>query len=164
MTMCVFACVVQPEPIRSHFYVTYGSALQMLATRDLSACRQLVERSFGSFLASSNQRRADAARDAAENQLAEYEAVLGAYTNEELAAYVKLQERLTSEVRTESYLLEQEAATTTATIESLLPFVRSGTAAKLADGSDALLLDDAPRALAAKLPTLFASVRRPPLA
>jgi len=62
-----------------------------------------------------------------------------------------------AQLRTESYLVEQEAATTTSTIESLLPFVRSGTAARLADGSDAMLLDDAPKALAAKLPTLFAS-------
>ena len=59
-----------------------------------------------------------------------------------------------AQLRTESYLVEQEAATTTSTIESLLPFVRSGTAARLADGSDAMLLDDAPKALAAKLPPM----------
>ena len=43
------------------------------------------------------------------------------------------------------------------TIESLLPFVRAGTAALLTDGTSCLLLEDAPPSLAAKLPTLFSS-------
>ena len=31
-----------PEPIASHFFVTYGSALQMLKARPLDDCRELV--------------------------------------------------------------------------------------------------------------------------
>ena len=68
-----------------------------------------------------------------------------------------MQERLTSELRTETYLREQEASTNAQTIESLLPFVRAGTAALLTDGTSCLLLEDAPPSLAAKLPTLFSS-------
>ena len=146
-----------PEPIRSHFYVTYGSALQMLRTRKVEECRGLVERSFGSYLASATERSADEAKEAMADELSRVNDLLAAHSEAELAAYVKLAERLTAEQRTETYLIEQEAATTTQTIESLLPFVLSGTAARLTDGSAAMLLDDAPAEIAARMPTLFAA-------
>ena len=101
---------------------------------------------------------------------------------EDLAAYAKLEERLTAERRTEVFLREQDASTTAQTMESLLPFVKAGTGVLLADGAwggaaegsgsgsgpgsggaegaagtSGVLLDDAPPPLAAKLPTLFSS-------
>ena len=80
-----------PEQIRSHFYVTYGSALQMLRTRELDECKQLVERSFGSFLASAKERVAGRAEAEAAEALQKVEALLADYSEEELAAYIKLQ-------------------------------------------------------------------------
>ena len=65
-----------PEQIRSHFYVTYGSALQMLRTRELDECKQLVERSFGSFLASAKERVAGRAEAEAAEALQKVEALL----------------------------------------------------------------------------------------
>ena len=63
----------------------------MLATRDLSECKSLVERSFGSFLASADERKQDAAKVAAERELAKAEELLGGFADDELAEYVKLQ-------------------------------------------------------------------------
>lgn len=146
-----------PEPINSHFFVSYGSALQMLAVRPVEACRDLVERSFGTFLAMNEEERASNKLEQADAQLRELDNLLAGVGDEELAAYVKLEERLTAELRTQTYLADQEAATTAQTMESLLPFVRSGTAVRLIDGRCATLIDDAPASLAARLPTVFTS-------
>ena len=147
-----------PEPIKSHFFVTYGSALQMLRQRRLPECRDLVEKSFGSFLASINERRAEEKEQQVDEELASADALLAKWSEEDLAEYTKLEERLTAEKRAEVFLLEQEVSMTAQNNEALLPFVRAGTGVLLADGkTSGLLLEDAPPQLAAKLPTLFAS-------
>lgn len=152
------ALLLQPaEPIASHFYVSYGSALQMLRTLTPEECRGIVGRSFGAFLASSQQRKAAEDLEGVDAQLGEMELLLATYPEEELASYVKLSERLTAERRTLGYLVEQDASEQTQTIEAVVPFVQTGTAILLTDGRPAVLLDDAPAALAARLPSVFSA-------
>merc|ERR1719409_1599593 len=148
------ALVITPaEPLTSHFCVSYSSALQMLRTRSPEACREIVGRSFGAFLSSSQRKDAEIALNDVEQKLSAVDAKLRLYPVAEVAAYVKLAERLTSEKRTLDYLVEQDAADRTETMETLLPYVQSGTAVLLSDGAPAVLLDDAPAKLAAALPS-----------
>ena len=157
-----------PDPISSHFFVTYGGALKMLRTRPLEQCRDLVLRSFGAVLSaekgeSARERQAEAAselqRVAAD--LEQAEALLARHDEDAARDYAKLAERLVAEQRLEGILVEQDTRAAAEVTESLLPYVQVGAAVLLrggdgdgdgdGGGTSALLLDDASPQLAARL-------------
>jgi len=140
-----------PDPISSRYFVSYGCALKLLRLRPLEECREIVQRSFGTFLASAQERKETNQLQELEEALAKSEELLKLFSSTTVEDYMKLDERRTAEVRSQRYLEEQEAQTTAETIESLLPFVATGCVVKLSEGRSAVLLDDASPSVAAAM-------------
>ena len=146
------ALLLRPAgPLSSRLSVSYGSALKVLRTKSLPEVEALVRRSFAAFLATERDAEAETEEARVASQLAAACEVLAPYSEEGVAEYAKLTERLSAEQRAEDYLMAQEAQAAQEVIETVLPFVQAGAAAVLADGSAALLLDDAPEPLGAAL-------------
>lgn len=152
----VYQILLQPpEPIRSHFTLSYGTVLQMLESgRSVEECRAVVERSFGTFLASRKAARAEASVVQLETKLREAEDLLAGISENDLTAFVKMQGRLRAEERAEAYLAEQDAHLVAENLEELLPFMPKGTAVRLQDGRSGQILEDAPEDLDADVVVL----------
>jgi superfamily II RNA helicase len=98
----------QPDPLVSQFAPSYGMVMNLLQTHSLEEARQLVERSFGQYLANlSLQPQIDNLESVAE-QLAQLEIDLAGVDLSLWESYEKLRERLREERRLLK-LLEQQA-------------------------------------------------------
>ncbi|KAL3896003.1 MAG: hypothetical protein SGPRY_013374, partial [Prymnesium sp.] len=115
------------------YLTSYGGALKLLRLRALSECKEIVQRSFGSFLALSKEKKEGEELRRVEERLVEADELLTRYP--------------AGELRAQKYLEEQESQMTCETVESLLPFVSSGCMLTLKDSRSAVLLDDAPPAV-----------------
>ena len=147
-----YSMLLRPaDAISSHFCVSYNTALRLLATRPLEECRQFVSRSFGAFQRTTSREASEARLMALTAERTETRRLSALYPPERVAAYLKLGERRTAEQRSLDYLLGQEAQAAAELVETLLPFVPAGTLVAMADGANALLLDDAPPDLARAL-------------
>ena len=155
--------VLQPmEGIQSHFKSSYGMAANMLRKYNQSEAREIIERSFGTYLLS-QQEVADqeselgveaAVRNASE-LIRDMERSLDGRDVAEVRAYAKLTQRIAADERIERYLVAQRKEQEVAVMESLLPFARVGSAVLVngegdgADGTDSgdvfgALLGEAP--------------------
>jgi superfamily II RNA helicase len=88
-----------PDPLVSQFTPTYGMVLNLLHTHSLDEAKDLVERSFGQYLATLDLRPQQQAIADLERELADARAKLGAADPDLLAPYEKLNDRLKEERR-----------------------------------------------------------------
>jgi superfamily II RNA helicase len=110
-----FALVTRPaDPLKSKFSPNYGMVLNLLDQKPLAECRQIVERSFGAFLAMRRRSPTGAVASSSSPAAAEGEpdldaaaALVGTADPEQLRSYRKALERLKSEERVLSYLRTQ---------------------------------------------------------
>ncbi|NET38380.1 MAG: DEAD/DEAH box helicase [Cyanothece sp. SIO1E1] len=115
------------DPLVSQFTPTYGMVLNLLQTHSLAEAKDLIERSFGQYLASlhlSPQRQAIADLS---SELAYNQQLLATVDVDILAQYEKLQERLKEERRLLKILQQQAEAASNKTIAGALAFTLAGT-------------------------------------
>jgi superfamily II RNA helicase len=84
----------KPDPLVSQFTPSYGMVLNLLQTHTLEEAKELVERSFGQYLATLHLKPEQDAIAALERELAQVEALLTSVEPALLEKYEKLQERL----------------------------------------------------------------------
>jgi superfamily II RNA helicase len=94
-----YLATVGPDPLVSQFTPSYGMVLNLLQTHTLDEAKELVERSFGQYLATLYLRPQQEAIDRLEAEKSQLQAQLASVDWEQLAQYEKLQERLKEERR-----------------------------------------------------------------
>jgi superfamily II RNA helicase len=121
----------KPDPLVSQFTPSYGMVLNLLQTHSLDEAKELVERSFGQYLATLHLKPEQDAIAALERELAQVEALLISVEPALLEKYEKLQERLKVEQKILKTLQHQAEATQAAQIGRILPVAPAGTLVNL---------------------------------
>jgi len=124
------------DPLRSKFSPKYGMVLNLLQDRPIQECKKIVERSFGSFLASI-KRRAKADTEDVEMEIQAAQDLLATVEESELQQFAKLTQRLKTEQRVLRILLQQAQEKMNAVFEDTLPYCSPGTPLLLVQRNDA---------------------------
>jgi superfamily II RNA helicase len=117
----------QADPLVSQFTPSYGMVLNLLQTHTLEEAKELIERSFGQYLANLHLRPQREYISDLETQLAQLQAQIAAIDEGELAVYEKLRQRLRVERRLLKTLQEQAQESRQEELEMMLGFAVSGT-------------------------------------
>jgi superfamily II RNA helicase len=141
----------EADPLVSQFTPTYGMVLNLLQMQTLEEVRELIERSFGQFLATLYLKPQKAEISRCEREVEQLRQVLDQIDFKQLQQYEKLQERLREEQRLLKILQQQSAENQTDTIVMSLSFAVAGTllilraaAARTANPLPAILVMKAP--------------------
>ena len=117
----------QPDPLVSQFAPSYGMVMNLLQTHSLEESRQLVERSFGQYLANlSLQPQIDNLESVAD-QLAQLEIDLAAVDLSLWQSYEKLRERIREERRLLKLLEQQAEEMRLSDVARQAPYLLTGT-------------------------------------
>jgi len=123
----VYLATSGPDPLVSQFTPSYGMVLNLLQTHTLDEAKDLVERSFGQYLATIHlepQQQAIADLEAEiGHQEAQFEAIDAVVLND----YAKQKERLKEERRLLKILQQQAAEVLIKDVASTVPFAIAGT-------------------------------------
>jgi superfamily II RNA helicase len=119
------------DPLVSQFTPTYGMVLNLLQTHTLEEARELVERSFGQYLATLHLKPQQDAIHVLEAEIEQISAQLASVDNKLLAQYDKLQGRLKEERRLLKLLQSQAEQVRTADLPVALEFAVAGTIVSL---------------------------------
>lgn len=162
-----------PEPIESHFALSYGSVLKTVTScGGLEGARRVLDRSFGAFCyhAAEHRARLASAQSGAEplaakppsraDTLDEEARALRERLVEDLGCpgeesrtlgeameFAVLSERRAAEMNVLAYLQVQEDRARASEVEDLLPFCRAGMRVLLRDGASGVILRVGPPAL-----------------
>lgn len=117
----------QADPLVSQFTPSYGMVLNLLQTHNLEQARELIERSFGQYLATLHLRPQYEHVAHLQTQLAEIQAQIAAIDEGELALYEKLRQRLRVERQLLKTLQEQAQDARQEELGMMLDFAVSGT-------------------------------------
>lgn len=115
-----FLATAAPDPLISQFTPSYGMVLNLLQRHTLTEARELVERSFGQYLATLHLTPQRQAIAALETELSSVQQRLAAIDRRQLATYQKLRERLQQDQRLLKILQQQAAQERT---HELLPLI-----------------------------------------
>lgn len=115
------------DPLKSHFTPSYGMVLNLLQTHTIEQAKELVERSFGQYLANLHLKPQTDTIALLRSQLAELAEQIGGIDEEQLAAYEKLRQRVKVERQLLKTLQEQAQDTRSGEMTMLLSFAVSGT-------------------------------------
>ncbi|RMG13104.1 MAG: RNA helicase [Cyanobacteria bacterium J055] len=115
-----------PDPLVSQFTPTYGMVLNLLQTHSLDEAKDLVERSFGQYLATLDLRPQQQAIADLERELGDAQAKLGDADPQVLARYEKLHDRLKEERRLLKTLKRQAEEMQTKSLAIALNFAVPG--------------------------------------
>jgi superfamily II RNA helicase len=115
------------DPLVSQFTPSYGMVLNLLQTHTLEEAKELIERSFGQYLATLYLRPQQQAIDDLSAELAQLQAQLEAVDMSLLARYEKLQERLKEERRLLKTLQNQAEEVQASDMAVALAFAVAGT-------------------------------------
>lgn len=126
-----YLATVGPDPLVSQFTPSYGMVLNLLQTHTLDQAKDLVERSFGQYLATLYLRPQQEAIAALEAELSQLSAQMETVDWQALAQYEKLHERLKEERRLLKILQHQAAETRTQDLAVALSFAVAGTVLSL---------------------------------
>lgn len=121
-----YLATVGPDPLVSQFTPSYGMVLNLLQTHTLEQAKNLVERSFGHYLATlylAPQRQAIADLSA---ELAPAQTKLASVDLKSLANYQKLRERLKEERRLLKILQHQADEVRVSELAATIPFIVPG--------------------------------------
>ncbi len=119
------------EPLVSHFTPSYGMVLNLLQRYDLSKSRELVERSFGRFLASLDLIEEEELLSQLKLQLTQLEGLVGDIAWTDFEEYEKCRGRLREERRLLRILQKQAAETLANELTLALQFASVGTLVSL---------------------------------
>ncbi|KAJ1488656.1 hypothetical protein T484DRAFT_3598118 [Baffinella frigidus] len=123
-----FTLVTLPaDPLVSKFSPNYGMVLNLLEQRPIAECKQIVERSFGSFMAQKKKGIVAEEEVNNEDELDEAVTLLQKVDVDELKQLAKQVERLKSEERVLKFLQLQAAKNSQAVFEDTMPYAAPGT-------------------------------------
>ncbi|MFN5659336.1 MAG: RNA helicase, partial [Pseudanabaena sp.] len=114
------------DPLISQFAPSYGMVMNLLQTHSLDQARDLVERSFGQYLADLNLAPQIQNLEAVIEQIAKLEKDLAVVDLKQLEAYDKMRDRLREEKRLLKLLAQQAEETRLHDLASYAPYLLSG--------------------------------------
>jgi superfamily II RNA helicase len=117
----------KPDPLVSQFTPSYGMVLNLLQTHTLEEARELIERSFGQYMATLHLRPEYDEITELQAQLAQLQEQIAAVDENELAVYEKLRQRLKVERQILKTLQEQALSDRQEQLAMMLGFAVSGT-------------------------------------
>jgi superfamily II RNA helicase len=117
----------KPDPLVSQFTPSYGMVLNLLQTHTLAEARELIERSFGQYMATLHLKPEYDEIEAIQAHLAELQAQVAAVDENELAVYEKLRQRLKVERQLLRTLQQQAQEQRQEQLAMMLGFAVSGT-------------------------------------
>ncbi|MEH1827836.1 MAG: RNA helicase [Nostoc sp.] len=117
----------KPDPLVSQFTPSYGMVLNLLQTHTLEQTRELIERSFGQYMATLHLRPEYDEIAELQTQLAQLHEQIAAVDENELAVYEKLRQRLKVERQILKTLQEQAQEDRQEELVMMLGFAVSGT-------------------------------------
>jgi superfamily II RNA helicase len=117
----------KPDPLVSQFTPSYGMVLNLLQTHSLEQTRELIERSFGQYMATLHLRPNYDEIAELQAQLAQLQELINAVDENELAVYEKLRQRLKVERQLLKTLQQQAQEDRKEQLEMMLGFAVSGT-------------------------------------
>ncbi|MBR8837326.1 MAG: RNA helicase [Stigonema ocellatum SAG 48.90 = DSM 106950] len=115
------------DPLVSQFTPGYGMVLNLLQTHTLEQAKELIERSFGQYLATLHLRPQYEQIAQLETELAQLETQAATIDESELASYEKLRQRLRVEQKLLKTLQEQALEVRQEELVMMLSFAVSGT-------------------------------------
>ncbi|TAE58715.1 MAG: RNA helicase [Nostocales cyanobacterium] len=124
-----------PDPLVSQFTPSYGMVLNLLQTHTLAEAKELIERSFGQYMATLYLKPEYDEMAAIQAELAKINAELAAVDDNDIALYEKYRQRLKVERHIFKTLQEQAREDRQEHISMLLDFAVSGTLLSLKDKS-----------------------------
>lgn len=117
----------KPDPLVSQFTSSYGMVLNLLQTHTIEEAKELIERSFGQYLANLHlQPHYEYIADL-QQQLANIQAQIATVDESEIAQYEKLRQRLKVEQKLLKTLYEQAYQARHEELSMMLSFAVSGT-------------------------------------
>lgn len=119
------------DPLISQFTPSYGMVLNLLQTHSLEEAKDLIERSFGQYLATLHLKPQQQAIADLFAELEHHQAQLAAFDSTLLAQYEKLQERLKEERRLLKILQQQAQEVQASELGTALSFAIAGTVLSL---------------------------------
>ncbi|MDF5707642.1 MAG: RNA helicase [Nostoc sp. S4] len=117
----------KPDPLVSQFTPSYGMVLNLLQTHTIEQARELIERSFGQYMATLHLRPEYDEIAELQAQLAQLHEQIAAVDENELAIYEKLRQRLKVERQILKTLQEQAHSDRQEQLAMMLGFAVSGT-------------------------------------
>lgn len=145
-----YLATVGADPLVSQFTPGYGMVLNLLQTHTLEEARELIERSFGQYLATLHLAPQQQAIANLQAQVDHENVQLAAFDGEILDHYEKLKERLREEKRLLKTLQQQAAEVLTGDMARALAFAIAGTILSL-KGKNIPVATPLPAVLVAKL-------------
>ncbi|HIK46475.1 MAG TPA: DEAD/DEAH box helicase [Leptolyngbyaceae cyanobacterium M65_K2018_010] len=115
------------DPLVSQFTPSYGMVLNLLQTHSLDEAKDLIERSFGQYLATLHLAPQQEEIRRLEGEIAHHQAQLDTIDSTILADYAKLKGRLKEERRLLKTLQQQAAAVLAEDVAKMVPFAIAGT-------------------------------------
>jgi superfamily II RNA helicase len=117
----------KPDPLVSQFTPSYGMVLNLLQTHTIEQARELVERSFGQYIANLHLKPEYDEIAELQAQIAQLQAQIAAVDENEIAVYEKLRQRLKVERQLLKTLQEQAQDDRQEELFMMLGFAVSGT-------------------------------------
>jgi superfamily II RNA helicase len=117
----------KPDPLVSQFTPSYGMVLNLLQTHTLEEARELIERSFGQYMANLHLRPQYEEIEQLQQQLEQVQAQIDVIDEKDIANYEKLRQRLKVERQLLKTLQQQALEARQEQVGMLLGFVIPGT-------------------------------------
>ncbi len=147
----VYLSTSGPDPLVSQFTPSYGMVLNLLQTHTLEEAKNLIERSFGQYLATLHLDPQQQAIADLEVEIGYQEAQLETVDEGVLNDYAKLKERLKEERRLLKMLQQQAAEVLSRDVAQTVPFAIAGTLLSL-KGKNIAVAHPLPAVLVTKVP------------
>ena len=116
-----------PDPLVSQFTPSYGMVLNLLQTHSLDEAKDLIERSFGQYLATLHLQPQQEEIARLEKEIGHHQAQLDTVDEAILADYAKLKERIKEERRLLKILQQQATTVLAEDVAKMVPFAIAGT-------------------------------------
>jgi superfamily II RNA helicase len=123
----VYLATAGPDPLASQFTPSYGMVLNLLQTHTLEEAKDLIERSFGQYLATLHLAPQQDAIASLKATIGHHQAQLATIDEALLADYAKLKGRLKEERRLLKILQQQAVEVLSGDIAETVPFAIAGT-------------------------------------
>lgn len=131
----VYLATAGPDPLISQFTPSYGMVLNLLQIHTLAETKNLIERSFGQYLATRYLAPQQQAVADLKQELAQTQAKLVAVDLSALNGYQKLRERLKEEQRLLKILQQQAEESQASEMAMVIAYAEPGTLVSLKGGS-----------------------------
>jgi len=118
--------ISKPNSLESQFTPSYGMVLNLLQSYTLEKCKELIKRSFGSFLYLGESSGENIILENLDKDLIELKKITSNVSWKDFDAYEKLRNRLKEERRLLKILEKQAAEKLSEEITNALPFIKDG--------------------------------------